>query len=116
MNRVISTFILAMLVSMSFWALMPVSDAKDTPFCDRRDVYNVVVIGTRTHMQKYLKAPSTARFGVIKPIQIDTCEFNIKSHVDAQNSFGAMVRSNFDITFKFEPDGSNVRITNLEWY
>lgn len=68
---------------------------------------------------KILKAPSTAEFPgkTLNPFEdwqfAKDSDGNItaKSYVDSQNSFGAMIRSNFEITFKFE--GENYSVTSL---
>lgn len=60
-------------------------------------------------VKRNLKAPSTAKFPFsyynqdIKKTSYDT--FVVNSYVDAQNGFGAMIRSNFSVTIK--KTGSN---------
>ena len=68
---------------------------------------------------KILKAPSTAEFPgkFLDPFEdwqfSKDADGNItaKSYVDSQNSFGAMIRSTFEITFKF--DGTNYSVVSL---
>lgn len=58
----------------------------------------------KSTVEKSLKAPSTAKFPFsyngqnIKQTSNDT--FIVNSYVDAQNEFGAMIRSNFSVTIK----------------
>lgn len=63
----------------------------------------------KSAVKESLKAPSTAKFPSshngqdIK--QTDANTFIVNSYVDAQNSYGAMIRSNFSVTIK--KTGSN---------
>ena len=56
-------------------------------------------------IEKQLKAPSTAKFPSSREWKIDhvagTADYHASSYVDAQNSFGAMIRSNItcDMTY-----------------
>lgn len=115
MEKLINSIVAVVLICMAVWVLMPASDAADTPYCDRRDVQNVVMMGTRTFIQKHLKSPYTARFGHVKPVQVSKCVFRTQSYVDSQNGFGAMVRLGFDVTFEIDPENDSVNLINLEW-
>ena len=57
-------------------------------------------------VKKCLKAPSTADFPNITEWKFkkDKNEIILQSYVDSQNSFGTMIRSEFQI--KFSPDGT----------
>lgn len=59
-------------------------------------------------VKKCLKAPSTADFPNITEWKFkkDKNEIILQSYVDSQNSFGTMIRSEFQI--KFSPDGTTV--------
>ncbi len=58
-------------------------------------------------LKDYLKAPSTAKFPSLSEAAIqhlgDT-GFQIDSYVDAQNSFGAMLRSKWTVLFLYNGD------------
>ena len=63
-------------------------------------------------VRNQLKAPSTARFpgydavdGLMVRGQDGTVAYQITSYVDAQNSFGAMIRTKFDCVVRKLPDG-----------
>lgn len=61
-----------------------------------------------------LKSPSTAAFPPITEMQIESDINNIwtvNSYVDAQNSFSAMIRSQFSCQIKIE--GANAKLLNL---
>lgn len=64
----------------------------------------------QTFVERQLKSPSTAEFPRSSSsdvtIKKDYRTYEISSHVDSQNSFGAQVRSDFDITVRFDGDGN----------
>lgn len=77
-------------------------------------------IMSRRFVERELKAPSTAKFpsfysdGVVVRGSGD-CRFSVTAHVDAQNSFGAMVRTNYSIEMEYLPSeelwkGSNLKM------
>ena len=64
--------------------------------------------GMAQHFVKdYLKAPGTARFPTmgwdsgISVISLGLNEWNVRAWVDAENSFGALIRNNFTCTLKY---------------
>lgn len=53
-----------------------------------------------------LKAPSTAKFPWYEESSVTIsgeCEFVIRSYVDAQNSYGAMLRSDYVVKLQYDP-------------
>jgi len=65
-----------------------------------------------------LKAPSTAKFQRYSPEEIDRLSefsYRLYMYVDAQNSFGAMIRSQFicEITFSEDMETYTARIKEL---
>jgi hypothetical protein len=59
-------------------------------------------------MREFLKAPSTAKFPTIDQAQIEKLTDNgykVSSYVDAENSFGATLRSEWIVIFQFTSDG-----------
>lgn len=70
-------------------------------------------------VKRQLKAPSTAKFpGTFEKndhiTQVSLNEYKIVSWVDSQNSFGAMIRTNFSCIIKF--DGDQVTCNELQLY
>lgn len=64
-------------------------------------------IAAERNVKKNLKAPSSARFPWYDASNVSIygeCDFIIRSYVDAQNSFGAMLRSNYYVRLKYDPD------------
>lgn len=59
-------------------------------------------------VQKALKSPSTAKFPPTSACTIQRLEndgFKVSSYVDSQNGFGAMIRSNWSVTFYYVEGG-----------
>ncbi len=71
-------------------------------------------IGAMTDAQlfvkRHLKAPSTAKFAwSVDEYSIDSLgsgRWKVSSYVDAQNGFGSMIRSRWDVTLRENEDGS----------
>lgn len=60
---------------------------------------------SQTFVKRGLKAPSTADFGSYSDSQVipmpageSACSFLVRGYVDAQNSYGAMIRNNYIVT------------------
>lgn len=65
-----------------------------------------------------LRAPATADFASITETQVDTVDadagvYEVRSHVDAQNAFGAMIRNSYTCRVRWRGDGRWV-LENLE--
>jgi len=54
---------------------------------------------TESYVKQLLKSPSTAKFGGWQRGRIDASTVVLKGHVDSHNSFGAMLRSDFSMTW-----------------
>jgi|SRR5215472_6993548 len=64
-----------------------------------------------------LKAPSTAKFGddaVVSDLANST--YDVRSYVDSQNAFGAMIRTNFICTLKTTDGGDHFRLVKMYTY
>jgi hypothetical protein len=70
-------------------------------------------------VERNLKSPSSAKFpwvkseDVVNKINDDT--FKVKSYVDSENSFGAMVRTNFSCTVEFTGEDTYI-VKDLEFW
>jgi hypothetical protein len=60
-----------------------------------------------------LKAPSTAEFSGHEIINADP-QWTVRGAVDAQNGFGAMLRSNYVCTVTLTPDGKTWQLNSLD--
>ena len=69
-------------------------------------------------VEQRLKSPSTAKFGPYREMTIIStggeCEFLVSSYVDAQNSFGAMMRNNFTAVVRYVPDTDKWQLISLD--
>lgn len=70
--------------------------------------------------ENYLKAPATAKFAGFSEAEIKYTNlgdkvhvYTIKSYVDSQNSFGAMIRTHFQCIMT-TGDGKNYVLSNFE--
>ena len=64
-------------------------------------------------VSQHLHCPSTAQFSPSPAIKRDGDGFRVTSYVDAENKFGATVRSHWTATV--EDYGGQWRLLNLEW-
>lgn len=63
----------------------------------------------RTSISALLKAPATAEFSSANNTEISRVlgtedQWFVRGYVDSENSFGAKIRSNYQIVFEFEPN------------
>lgn len=77
--------------------------------CDKRGSIFAHTMATH-YVEQRLKSPSTAKFPWYADSQVSyigNCEFVVKSYVDAQNSFGAMLRSDYYVRLKYDPNSNS---------
>jgi len=66
-----------------------------------RDNYSDAFFYGKEYVKRSLKSPSSAKFGSYGNSSVQHykgCKFVVKGYVDSQNSFGAMLRSNYSVT------------------
>jgi len=66
---------------------------------------------------KNLKAPSTADFSSRSNNQftyLGECKYDVQGYVDAQNSFGAKIRSNYHVILQYQKDFDRYVLLNIE--
>lgn len=71
---------------------------------------------TRALVLENLKAPATAQFGdmnVKQPKDYPKDLWLVTGHVDSQNSFGGLIRTNYEVHWMV--DGETVLLVNAEW-
>ena len=89
---VISAIILALVLLIGKMA----NDKKNIPW-DEKDESSLAYIMMQDHVKARLKSPASAQFapyaGKVK--MLDHQIYEITSHVDSQNSYGATLRSTF---------------------
>lgn len=80
-----------------------------TPPVEQAQTYSdtEVYVDAKAIIEKALKAPSTAKYPSSSDAKIERSEnnrFKVTSYVDSQNSFGAMIRSDWSVTFQYVGD------------
>jgi hypothetical protein len=68
------------------------------------------------YVEQRLKSPSTAKFPWYRDSQVSyvgECEFIVQSYVDAQNSFGAMLRSDYSVRLKYDPNSDSYSLLDI---
>lgn len=66
---------------------------------------------------KSLKSPSTAKFSPYSDTSVisnEGCNFTIDGYVDAQNSFGAIIRTRFNTTIRFDEKSQTYYLDKLK--
>lgn len=67
-------------------------------------------------VKKNLKAPSTADFCSVREARINKLggnEYEVRGYVDAQNIFGAMLRSNYYVKMRHNPAQENYNLLDI---
>lgn len=67
-------------------------------------------------IKRELKSPSTAKFPAMwksNVVDLGDCRFRVRSYVDAQNAFGAMLRTSYAAEVEYLPATKTWRINNL---
>lgn len=74
--------------------------------CGERNLAEAYVM-SQSYVTAQLKAPSTAQYPLINRVRVtpmEDCHFAISAYVDAENSFGAMLRTRYSATMKHNPE------------
>ncbi|WP_319940896.1 DNA translocase FtsK [Xenorhabdus littoralis] len=104
-------FVVIMFVFVSCSSRSP---TPETDYCsDDKAAYSYA----KKFISSHLKAPSTAKFASyydVKSYKPTECKFNFIGHVDAQNSFGAMIRTKFNAVIRYDPDTDKYYLENLD--
>ncbi|KRU25151.1 putative lipoprotein [Clostridium sporogenes] len=76
-----------------------------------------IYYGVQEEVKNKLKAPSTAKFPIYDESfveQIDDTHYKVDCYVDAENGFGAKIRSNYSCDIEYDDkDSDYYTITNL---
>lgn len=76
-------------------------------------------IMSQSFVKQALRSPSTAKFPHfaeqgVSSVAIGDCKFRVTAHVDAQNGFGAMIRSKYTVDLEYLPDSQRWLASNLQ--
>lgn len=86
-----------------------------TPAPTRKEKEDTAVAMSQLMVMDHLKAPSTAEFPLFSEAsikQLDAKTWRVSSYVDAQNSFGAMLRTRYTVTM--EDMGGNWKLIDIK--
>ncbi|MEQ8747319.1 hypothetical protein [Pyruvatibacter sp.] len=77
------------------------------------------LVAAQGFVRDTLRAPATAEFGVlgydgVAVTVLPDCRYSVRSFVDSQNGFGAMIRTRFDATVSLDRDRSIWTLESLE--
>ncbi|WP_132478412.1 hypothetical protein [Paracandidimonas soli] len=96
------------------------ADAKKAEEKRKKDCSDTVMafVMSQNFVKRALKAPSTAKFpyahdGDVAIQKTGECKFRVHGYVDAQNSFGAMIRTPYSIDMEYFPDSKKWGGSNL---
>ena len=66
-------------------------------------------------VETLLKSPSTAKFSGLRDTKIEPIEngYKVTGYVDSQNSFGAMIRSNYSVEIYLDIESDVIMYRNL---
>lgn len=77
-----------------------------------------ICIDTEVIVKELLKSPSTAKFPVCNTQnfsieKLDEDYYRVSAYVDSQNGFGAMIRSDWSVTYRYLDENKNVDIERV---
>ncbi len=95
-------------VGFGYWISIPDDRTEEQKAIDRNCDANNAFFASHQFIEAQLKAPSTAKFSGTRHYgsgakRISQCSFWVFGFVDAQNSFGATIRSRWSLTATFNP-------------
>jgi len=103
------------IIFLLFVIMFVLASVFDTGEEDKPDKIGAFLYAEKA-VENHLKAPSSAEFASYNNSLVtqDQDTFYVQSYVDSQNSFGAMVRSNFEVRVIFVDEKIQTRILKFE--
>ena len=101
--------------------LLGPSDRVETPWIEH-DLSIDAFVMSQESIRARLKAPSTAKFPYIvqKGVVVERLgaeqKYRVRAYVDAQNSFGAMIRQNYTATVQFLDESNRCKVSDVLLY
>lgn len=105
------------IIAFAFHSCLGGSSSKEA------DNTSMIITIAQDAVKKQLKAPSTAKFPWgsdeynIKEVVADDSGFKayyVKSYVDAENSFGAKIRTDFIVKLELSDDGEKYKVLDVK--
>jgi len=80
----------------------------------KEDKADYVAIIVQDAVKGSLKSPSTAKFPwALGGQSLGNCRYRVRSHVDSQNGFGAMLRTEYEVEVELTPGGYKIVKSNI---
>lgn len=78
-------------------------------------MYADLQFNTKDVIKKVLKSPSTAKFPWLDGWMVSRADdiYRVTGYVDAQNSFGAMIRSHFSVTWEVDQETNKMKVIKV---
>jgi hypothetical protein len=70
-------------------------------------------VSCEERVESQLRSPSSADFTGTTATEVTESEYRVTGEVDAENAFGAEIRSSFTCTVQFRDDGTYARVDQL---
>lgn len=110
--------IVGLIVLAVWWMFSPSQKKERTPIDDCTDQTAAYVMANEFVLQR-LKAPSTAQFPTMRSSGVSishqgSCTHIVSGYVDAQNSFGAMLRTTYTATLQYQRERNSWRLLNID--
>lgn len=86
-------------------------------FQDSKPGERNIIATAESYVSKELKAPSSAEFSSLSETSIREVEpnvYEVRGFVDAQNSFGAKLRSNYFVKLHFSPYNKSYSLLDIK--
>ena len=107
--------VLAIIIGAA-WLYSEVNKSKDPNACGSKTMAFVI---SQEFVKKHLKAPATASFpwgtnsDGVSVVERGRCEYTVNAYVDAENSFGAKLRTQYRADVTYMPEGNSWQLNDI---
>lgn len=111
-----SALVVAIILAVLVLSYLVISENSKEEKIFEKDLKIDAFVIAKNFIRQNLKAPSTAEFQSYPEATIsnDGNQFTIYTYVDAQNSFGAMIRTHFRVVLKYKPETDKWELIDIE--
>lgn len=74
---------------------------------------STAIVASENYVKQMLKSPATAKFTLIKTINISKEKVEVRQYVDSQNGFGAIIRNEYSCTVERIGNGK-VKVSDFD--
>jgi len=104
---IVVTMLIAGWYLLDYRSVEKIAERKQTEVAKKCSDTTMAYVMSQNYAKRLLKAPGSADFPMITEVSsraIGDCKFEILAYVDAQNSFGAKMRTGYSATMSFDPE------------